>query len=69
MICDLELLKLADGEQTNHVTADIVFSGECPIRPAFGIFWLHSRWYFAVDASGTVLSVTVHFPIVHSFLL
>lgn len=30
MICDLELLKLADGEQTNHVTADIVFSGECP---------------------------------------
>lgn len=30
MICDLELLKLADGEQTNHVTADNVFSGECP---------------------------------------
>lgn len=29
MICDLELLKLTNGEQTHHVTADIVYAGNC----------------------------------------
>lgn len=29
MICDLELLKLTNGEQTHHVTAEIVYAGNC----------------------------------------
>lgn len=75
MICDSELLKLTNGEQTYHVTADIVYAGNRADSLHIFLFVLNILGsltilydFFPINANGTILIVTVLVLIMHLFI-